>query len=254
MQEVLRLVARDFRHVTAEVGRIGNLWNIARELPAATAMFLDSLLIDDEVGTEEALTPHVIFMPGFFARFEYYLRLGAYLRENGVKLIIPTNLRRNTLGWRESHELLSRAIKVDEDATGAVPILMGHSKGGADILGTLPDHPEIELAIFASSPLRGASLRALNLYLSLASGEHNLPFDPSSLTDPTLLAKIVVAVSDYDPVVPAREAELEGARHTIKAEKKSWPDMWHSHTGIAYHIREQVLATIRENQARAHAA
>ncbi len=254
MQKAMRLVARDFRHTAAELSRIGNLWYIAQEVPAAVTMFLDSLLMDANASASARTTnPHVIFMPGFFARFAYYLRLGAYLHENGVELIIPAGLRRNTLSWRESHAVLSDAIKADEDATGVAPILMGHSKGGADILGTLPDHPEITLAIFASSPLRGASLHALNLYLSITSGERHFPFDRAALTDPELLAKIVVAVSDHDKVVPSHEAELEGAKDTIRVEKTSVLDMWHCHTGIAYHVREQALAAIRENQVRVHA-
>ncbi|MSR76466.1 MAG: hypothetical protein EXS68_02645 [Candidatus Ryanbacteria bacterium] len=255
MQEVAQLVARDFRHAAREVSRVGNLWNIAQEVPAAVTMFLDSLLMDAHApASAHDTNPHVIFMPGFFARFGYYLRLGAYLHENGVELIIPKGLRRNTLTWQESHTILSNAIMADEDATGVVPILMGHSKGGADILGTLPGHPEIELAIFASSPLRGASLHALNLYLSIRSGEYRLPFDPDALTDPTLLAKIVVAVSDYDKIVPAHEAELEGARDTIRVEKRPGLDVWHSHTGLPYRVRKEVLATICENQVRIHAS
>ncbi len=255
MQKALRLVARDFRHATAEIGRIGNLWNIAQELPAAVTMLFDSFLANDNGSiSRHATHTHVIFMPGFFAHFGYYMRLGTYLHEHGVELIIPKNLRRNTLDWKESRMILSDAIKADEDATGKIPILMGHSKGGTDILGILPNHPEIQLAIFASSPLRGDSLKALNLYLSITSGKHRLPFDPNVLNDSKLLDKIVVAVSNHDKIVPAHEAELEGARHTIRVEKESPLEMWHSHTGIAYHIRKEVLATIRDNQTKVYAA
>ncbi len=248
-QEFMELIAKNIRHTVTELGRIG--FNITKELPSATTMLLDSFFINDERrDTARAENPHVIFMPGFFALSKYYLRLCTYMHANGVYLITPQNLNRNVLGWKQSRDVISYAIKQDEDETGLPPILIGHSKGGTDILGTLPYHPEIQTAILISSPVRGASLRALNIYLSITSGKNEFPFDRGMLTDPTLLSKIVIAISTQDKIVPAHEAVLDGARHTINVEETANDDMWYSHTGLAYHIRKEILKVITEHTAQ----
>jgi pimeloyl-ACP methyl ester carboxylesterase len=235
------MVLRIAQHAVTEIGRIGS-WRILRELPAATSMFMDSFLLARKTH-ERTDGSCVIFMPGFFAHYGYYLRLASWLTERGIRFVIPQDLRRNTLPWSEAHRILDETIKAEEDRTGIPPTLIGHSKGGTDILGMLADHPEIKRAIFVSSPLRGASLRALNLYLSLASGTASWPFDRDLLRDPAIIAKVSVVISEHDRVVPAHEAALDGA-HTIKVEDLPSSDFWRCHTGLAYHVRAELHAII----------
>jgi|GEM_PF-3831787 len=241
-------IARDAQYAATEIRRIGSIGNLLRELRAATSMFADSFLIEHAPQANDG--PCVIFMPGFFAHHGYYLRLAAYFEEQGIRFVIPQDLRRNTLDWAAAHALLDSTIKTEEDRAGRTPILIGHSKGGTDIAGILPDHPEITRAIFVSSPLRGASLRALHLYLSLVSGTASWPFDRDLFQDPTIVAKVSVVVSEHDRIVPAHEAVIDGA-HTIKVEDLPSPDFWRCHTGLAYHVRKQ-LHDLIQNPARNH--
>lgn len=250
MQTMVLRIARDAQYAATEIRRIGSVSNLLRELRAAGSMFADSFLIEHTPRVHEG--PYAIFMPGFFAHYGYYLRLAAYFEEQGIHFFIPQDLRRNTLSWADAHVVLDEAIKVMEDRTGLPPTLIGHSKGGTDIMGVLAHHPEITRAILVSSPLRGASLRALNLYLSLASGTTSWPFDRDLLQDLNFIAKISVVISEHDRVVPAHEAAIDGA-HTIKVEDLPSPDFWRCHTGLAYHVREH-LSTIIKYTARPHAA
>src|SRR3989344_7700839 len=125
--ETMRLFAAEARHAVAEVRRIGSLASILREIPAATTMFVDSFSVQSLAEKAQCTDGQpVIFMTGFFAKFDYYLRLAVFLHTHNTRLIIPHELGRNTLSWKQSHIVLSDTIKEVEDETGVVPGLIGH--------------------------------------------------------------------------------------------------------------------------------
>ncbi|MFC1594872.1 esterase/lipase family protein [Patescibacteria group bacterium] len=223
------------------LGRIIRLKNLRREMHPAIAMFSDSFDQMPENEQNGNFDKTIIFMPGFFAKRIYYSRFFEYFYRKGISIVSPQGLVRNTISWNQAHKVISRTIKKIEDATGEIPILIGHSKGGVDVIGVLPKHSEIAEAFLIATPLRGSSLGALELLY----GTDNRTFDKSLLKDADILSKITAVVSRADCIVPPREGIVPGAKREITIKSRNGKgSQWDTHTGLPYHARRQIFQCI----------
>jgi len=237
--------------IPIEIWRIGNIRGLARELRSATTMFSDSFSGDlpnhENYNGESHKT--AIFMQGFFANAIYYRRFIEFFYEHHVRVVCPLRLSRNIISYREAHELLSRTIKSVEDETGEPPILIGHSKGGTDIIGVLGEHPEIKKAYPIAPPLRGSSLNSLNVVINFMHHNPGVPIDHDILTDEDITRKITTFCSYSDRIVPPHEAMVHGAENKIVIDGDH--GLWNSHTGLPYHARHEILERITNNSRKA---
>lgn len=237
--------------IPIEIWRIGNIRGLARELRSATTMFSDSFLGDlpnyENHNGENRKT--IIFMQGFFVNAIYYRRFIEFFYEHRVRVVCPLRLSRNIISYREAHKLLSDTIKSVEDETGEAPILIGHSKGGTDIIGVLGEHDEIKEVYLIAAPLRGSSLNALNIIIDLLHHNPGVPIDHDILTDKSVLNKITIFCSYADKVVPPHEATVHGAENKIADDDGR--GHLASHMGLPYHARHEILECITNNNRKA---
>lgn len=237
--------------IPIEIWRIGNIRGLVRELRSAKTMFSDSFLGDlqsyEKYNGENRKT--IIFMQGFFANAIYYQRSIKFFYEHNTRVVCPLRLSRNTISYREAHDLLSYSIKSVEDETGEPPILMGHSKGGTEVIEILGEHHEIKEVYPVAAPLRGISLNALNAFIGILHSNPGIPINHDILTDETILKKITTFCSYSDRVVPPHEAMVHGAENKIVIDRDR--GYWDSHTGLLCHAQHEILECITNNNRKA---
>lgn len=236
-----------------ELGRIGSLPHVLHEMRTAATMLADSFRFEAtpfEEGSSECHTT-AVFMPGFFANADYYRRFVHFFHTRGVRLVTPDGLVHNIISWEHAHRLLSRTVKEIEDASGEIPILIGHSKGGTDITGILREHEEVRDVVLIASPLRGTSLNALHFCMTVFHRSPGRAIDEDVLGDSVIRAKITTVVSFSDRIVPPHEAYLPGVKREIVVQNGgdvNLEDRWDSHTGLPYHARHELLKCIRHEE------
>ncbi|MEK7187966.1 MAG: hypothetical protein AAB691_03940 [Patescibacteria group bacterium] len=222
------------------VGRMVSPRSLRREVYPASQMFVDQFLHRPKTQREDdpPFKKTVVFMPGLVARHHYYQRLSSHLVANKIRFVPVRGLARNTLSWEEAHLAISDTVKMVEDETGEVPVLLLHSKARPDSLGVLAEHPEISRAIFIASPVRGQSYNALISLFSIF-GKTSSP-RREVLDDPNICDKITTITSSLDCIVPIREATIPNAKNVV-IEGREEGGFWNSHTGLPYHAREHII-------------
>ncbi len=244
-----------FFDALVEISRIGNFKSLWRELRIATTMFADAF--SNREGAKEGNTgvPYektVIFMQGFFANTIYYRRFLEFFDTRGIRVVCPLLLARNVVSYTQARNLLSNSIKDVEDRFGVVPDLVGHSKGGTDILGILGRHEEIKHAYLIAAPLRGSSLNALTFFIKLMHHDPGHAIDKDLLEDKKILRKITTIVTSSDSIVPLREATLPGAYREIPINRHTGDEsIWDSHTGLPYHARKELMGLLHNGRKAA---
>jgi len=244
------------------IGRILHWRTIRQEIRPLATMVADSLWQKQKPksnGSPPAKRT-TIFMPGFIGHESNYQNLNNFLDERRIQVLTPIGFGLNLLSWKRAQELISKAIKQAEDKTGTVPAVIGHSKGGTEMLGIIPRHPEIEEVILIAAPLRGPSFEVLSLFVDTVYGKGQRPFDEDMLTDRSILSKITTIVSDADHIVPPEEAKLPGVKrqiffqgHRRKQTQKRMPDFihWDSHTGLPYRAAGTIFFLLVQEQKAA---
>ncbi len=211
-------------------------------------MFADSFLPKLPRVGKEYYTHTVILDPGFFAKPEYYLRPRTIFHNHRIRVVFPGNILRNVQPWDIAHQLVEAAIADVKKKYGHIPIPIGHSKGGTDLVTPMALHSEIPLGIFIASPMQGLSFNSLRYYMRLFHKSPSQPFHPDILEDKHVLSRLVVFICAADGVVYPEEARIAGVREEVIV-PGDVKDPWNSHTGLPFLLIDDLIARIKEEKA-----